>query len=282
MPLISLIILSWPLHSCIHSRNQNPQTKYKVSKDNYSFFIENSNTETTFEPKKEAFLKQQQKLLSKSSWREVKTLSLSYLEEAPYDRLALEYLCIAVYQLNLTDLATYYIDLLLSLDQNDPVALNLKGLIAINDAQILNDYRMAISYFTKAMESNSDDVASGLNLGYTYLSLGNASKASRIFRRIVKRCNECPVAQTGYAISLMRSGKHRSATTILERLSNETPDNLVAKYELARYHFRVSRNSADANNILREVFEKTNKKDRNEVLKRAKMLWKDQNKHNLF
>ncbi|NRA44834.1 MAG: tetratricopeptide repeat protein [Oligoflexales bacterium] len=282
LPVILINSLLWALTSCIHSRNENPQTHYKVSKDQLSFFIEHSDERTPLEPRQEAFLKKQKKLLLKSNWQAVNASSLAFLEEAPHDKHALAHVCLASYQLNKPELSKYYIDLLLNLDANNPIALNLKGLLTIQDAQILNDYRLALSLFAKAVESNPDEVAAGLNLGYTYLALGNASKAGKVFKKMTSRCNSCPVAQTGYAIALMRSGKHSDAIAIFEGLSIENPENLVAKYELARYHFRVSRNSTDANNILREVFEKTNINTRKEVLKRAKMLWKDQNKHDLF
>ncbi|MFK7826911.1 MAG: tetratricopeptide repeat protein [Oligoflexales bacterium] len=282
LPAILNLILISSLSACIHSRNVEPNTQYKVSKNNYSFFIENRFSKEPLKPAQEVFLKQQHHLLKKSNWKLVKTNSLRYLEKHPYDELALSYLSIAVYQLGFSKLATYYTDLLLSLNESDAIALNIKGLITIKNANVLHDYRLAISLFLKAMESNQDEVAAGLNLGYTYLSLGNSTKAGKVFRHMSKRCNNCQVAETGNAISLMRLGKSQDAMSILKDLTDKNPNNLVAKYELARYYFRVGRKSADANKILREVFENTNKNDRKEVLKRAKMLWNDQNRHNLF
>ena len=282
LPIILNLFLFFSLSSCLHSRNTESQTHYKVSKNGYCFFVENNSNEEPLDTEQEDFLKKQRKLLARSNWKSVKSTSLAYLEDHPNDKLALAHLSIAVYQLGSDKLAAYYTDLLLSLDTDNPIGLNIKGLLTIKNAKLLNDYRLAISYFSKAMKSNANEVAAGLNLGYTYLSLGNAAKAAKIFSRISERCENCQVAETGYAISLMRSGKAQDAMVILKELSDQNPDNLVAKYELARYHFRVSRKNSNANNILREVFENSDKSNRKEVLKRAKMLWKDQNKHNLF
>lgn len=270
------------ISACIHSQKLEPLTHYKVSKSRYSFLVQKNEASKPLDKVREAFLSEQKQLFAASDWQAVKSASLSYLEQHPHEELALEFLCLAIYQLNLPDLANYYADLLLSLNSTNPLALNIKGLLTIKKAEILNDYRQAISYFSKAMDSHPNEVAAGLNLGYTYLSLGNSTNASKVFWEVSKRCEACQVAQTGYAVALMRSGKSKKAMAIFAELSQENPENLVAKYGLARYHFQVSHNNADANKILREVFEKNHQNGTNEVLIRAKMLWKDQNKHNLF
>lgn len=151
-------------------------------------------------------------------------------------------------------------------------AMNILGLYKLTDAKTMADYRSAIAWFTKAFQGNSTEVASGLNLGYLYLDLGDHSKAEQVFSQAYKRCDRCSAGALGLGIALSRMGQYQDARKKFEQVVKQNPESMTGWYQLALLTRNHEKNFEKSTEYLKNILENPNIQD-TELLEKARIVW---------
>lgn len=161
-------------------------------------------------------------------------LARQYLKAQPGHLDALTVLAASLALQRKHHLANYYGSIIERKRPNSAVALNLKGITTLlKPGNGPNDYRLAVEYFQKAVDSDVSDLAAGMNLGHLYLDMAQPAKARDVFAQIKQRCQECEPAQLGYAVASHRAGHYGDAKSALEEILDKNPKHPKALFHLA-------------------------------------------------
>ncbi len=176
-----------------------------------------------------------------------------FLRVNPAHPVALSILMKAIFLQKKYELASYYGDLLLTIDSNNADAHMIKALAIISAPNSYHYQRRAARLRLEALfVDNKAHVASGLNLAIWMMKKGNCTKATQYFAQVVKRCPQCGMARVGFAICLLRSGKFNRSHRLLLSINKDVKDTL-ARYYLAFSYFKIKRDTIKARNILKDI-----------------------------
>ena len=130
-----------------------------------------------------------------------------FLRANPAHPVALSLLVKALFLQKKYKLASYYADLVLTVNNNDTDAHMIKALGVIFAPNSYHYQRHAARLrLASLFAENKTHIASGLNLGIWMMKKGNCGKAMQYFAQVVRRCPKCGIARVGFAICLLRSG----------------------------------------------------------------------------
>lgn len=210
--------------------------------------------------------------LGKNDWKKSIEFTKNFLKSHPFHTGSFLILASAYNALGQHEMSRYYAQRVLERHPGNIAALNLVGLSIYVNSDLLEDYRKAVSYFTTAFEKSPKEIASGLNLAYLFLELGNASRAEKIFNAVSKKCGGCEESQLGRAISYGRQGKAVRAKNILEELVKQNPQLMTANYQLALYYRNVEKNYDKSSYYLKRILSQNEILDL-ELMEKARLLW---------
>ncbi len=158
----------------------------------------------------------------------------AYLQAHPRDEVGITVLALALSMKRNYSLAAYYAKLLDELHPGNPEVYNILGLAIMNKpGPSFEDYRQAMKNFQTAFDSSSQQVASGLNLAYLQLEMGNAAASRDTFAAVRDRCEQCVEASLGYGIALSRTQEYDKAEKVFKGVLEKEPHSSYARYYLA-------------------------------------------------
>lgn len=158
----------------------------------------------------------------------------AYLQAHPRDEVGLTVLALALSMKKNYSLAAYYAKLLEESHPGNPEVYNILGLALMNKpGPNYEDYRDAMRNFQTAFDASSQQVASGLNLAYLQMEMGNASAARDTFAAVQERCDQCVEASLGYGIALSRTREFEKAEKAFQSVLEKEPHSSYARYYLA-------------------------------------------------
>lgn len=158
----------------------------------------------------------------------------AYLQAHPRDEVAITVLSLALSMKKNYSLAAYYAKLLEEMHPGNPEVYNILGLAIMNKpGPNYEDYRDAMRNFQTAFDASSQQVASGLNLAYLQLEMGNASVARDTFAAVRERCEQCVEASLGHGIALSRTREFEKAEKAFQSVLEKDPHSSYARYYLA-------------------------------------------------
>ena len=181
-----------------------------------------------------------------------------FLRANPAHPVALSVLMKSMFMQKKYKLASYYADMLLSINNNSTDAHMIKALGVISSPSSYHYQRHAAQLrLASLFAENKTHIASGLNLGIWMMKKGNCNKAMQYFAQVVKRCSSCGIARVGFAICLLRIGNFNRAHRLLLDINDDMEDTL-SKYYLAFSYFKIKRNIAKARDILKNILNDNN------------------------
>ena len=265
-----IFVLSLP--TCVHDTKQKDKLKIFLTKDHVELSLNLLNNASTSYKKYKNIISDVKKATTDGQWnRSIKVIKL-FLGRHPYDNLAMSLLAFSYYKSGSLRKAAYFSKLVLNKDQDNPIALNLLGIMLLKKSKILNDFRNAKTHFYQAFQNNPTEIAAGLNLAYLQLSLGNALAAEKTFLELSKRCDSCAIASLGLAISYMRLEKPLQAKNLLETLQKSQKLHAISSYHLALYSKNILHDKEHSNSILKEALQTDRLHNNSEIKKRIKEL----------
>ncbi len=249
---VVLLLLSSTVLSCVHKivdarvivgkryvetdRNMLPELELDLLPDTSSELWKSVNT---------AFLQK--------NYKKIEDDMRKFLRANPAHPVALSLLVKALFLQKKYKLASYYADLVLTVNNNDTDAHMIKALGVIFAPNSYHYQRHAARLrLASLFAENKTHIASGLNLGIWMMKKGNCGKAMQYFAQVVRRCPKCGIARVGFAICLLRSGNFNRAHRLLLNINDDIEDTL-AKYYLAFSYFKIKRNIAKARDILKNI-----------------------------
>lgn len=196
--------------------------------------------------------------LLQKKYKKIEDDMRKFLRTSPAHPVALSLLMKALFLQKKYKLASYYADLLLTLNNNNTDAHMIKALGVIFAPNSYHYQRHAAQLrLASLFAENKTHIASGLNLGVWMMKKGNCSKAMQYFAEVVKRCSKCGIARVGFAICLLRKGNFNRAHRLLLDI-NDTMEDTLAKYYLAFSYFKIKRNIAKARDLLKNILNDKN------------------------
>ena len=187
------------------------------------------------------------------NYKKIEADMRKFLRTNPVQEVAFSILVRALFLQKKYNLASYYADLLLTIDNNNTDAYMVKALAVISAPNSYHYQRHAAQLRLAALfADNKTHIASGLNLAIWMMKKGNCSKAMQYFAQVVKRCPQCGMARVGFGICLLRSGNFNRAHRLLLDINDDVDDTL-AKYYLAFSYFKIKKDIAKARNILKDI-----------------------------
>jgi tetratricopeptide (TPR) repeat protein len=166
-------------------------------------------------------------------------------------------------------LAAYYADIILAKDSKNSLALNLKGIAKAAEATTVKDFQEAEKYFLAALNSDSKEVAAGLNLGQLYLDVSRTGPAFEVFKKTSQRCSRCQAAVLGFGVAASRSGKKQEALSAFQEVLKVTENHVEAKYHLAMLYKNNFRNNRLAKSHLDDIIKTPALRREDDVRRRA-------------
>jgi tetratricopeptide (TPR) repeat protein len=152
------------------------------------------------------------------------------------------------------EMAAYYAGQVLKIEPSNGDAMNLIGLrTMLASANRRSDYDDALTWFRRSIESDGNQYAAGLNMGYLLLDLGDATAALQSFNQVSSRCRKCFDAQYGYGVAAARTGAWGNAKKTFEDLINSEPDRAEAIYQLALVYKNGLNNDKKAIDLLQAI-----------------------------
>lgn len=210
--------------------------------------------------------------LGAKEWNIAINESKKLLRKKPKNRIALTNLATAYAMKKNYDKAAYYGKLLEKYHGAHADTLNLLGLSTLNSPhKSFGDYYKAANYFRRAFDSNSKQVASGLNLGFLYLDLSKNQKAIDAFTEVAERCGDCTQALVGKGIALSRAGKLAPAERTFKTVLRSNKSDVKALYYLALISHFGDKDNKKASKLLVKVLRDPTK-DNYEIKRRANFL----------
>ena len=196
----------------------------------------------------------------------------NYLVKHPKSLEGLTVLATGLAMTGKYQLASYYAGLIDQYHPGQAIAMNIKALSVLRQPNIqISDYRKAISYFREGMSRSGFEVASALNLGHVYLSMGNSKNALEVFRTARDRCKACAVSLLGEGTALVRQKQYRRAKVAFNQVLKKDKQNLEAHYRLALVALNGENDPSSAKRHL-EVVLAHPKDDRLDLKRRANVL----------
>lgn len=200
------------------------------------------------------FYHQMHKSLAKGDWKGAAEDARRTLRENPRDEGALMILAMSMYMGNDYDAALYYTDLVKRWYGENADIINLRALLqlATSDGNTVS-IRGVAEMFKRAYYVYPHHVASGLNLGYLYIHLGQTQSAKEIFRSVAARCDECSPAMNLLGMSYRLLKQYDEARQVLERAINANSTDFEARYQLAIVDYEGFHDVQEARNILNTI-----------------------------
>ncbi|NRA63643.1 MAG: hypothetical protein HRU19_04125 [Pseudobacteriovorax sp.] len=196
----------------------------------------------------------------------------AYLENHPGDFVALKVLSTALAMKQNFALANYYAQMIEKRYPGQASTYNIQGLATLNKpGASYQDFQLAAQHFERSFETDSSQVASGLNLGHLHLESGNARSAKDVFRVVGSRCGGCNAAKYGYGLAASRLKEFEVAKRAFKDILDNDSDNLQAKYNMALVETFGFKEKRKAIAILAEVLETKDEKNL-EIKRQANFL----------
>ena len=177
-----------------------------------------------------------------------------YLNNRPKDLTALSVLTTALAVCKKYDAAAFFANLIQKYYPGKSETLNIKALaIVMAPNNRTADFLAAADLFQQAFDASQTEVASGLNLGYLHLELGNAKAALDAFQAVSTRCGDCSQARVGFGIASSRLHRFDKAQQAFETVLDREPDNFEAMFLLALVEKTGFKDREKAAKLLRHV-----------------------------
>lgn len=193
-------------------------------------------------------LAKMQGLLATGEWQTATETARSYLIKHPGNPEAMMGLACGYALGRRYELAGYYANQVLKMQPQNSDAMNIIGLrIMMATGNRRADYQDAITWFQKANDADSTQIAASLNMGHLMLELGDSAGSVEAFKIANERCDECERGLLGLGIAASRSGQNELAKTSFERALEKNQSCAEAKYHLAmtyRNNFNDRKNAA--------------------------------------
>ncbi|MCX6119404.1 MAG: tetratricopeptide repeat protein [Proteobacteria bacterium] len=152
------------------------------------------------------------------------------------------------------EMASYYAMLVLKIQPGNADAMNIMGLrIMMSTGNRRADYQDALTWFQRSLDSDSTQIAAGLNMGHLQLDLGASAEAIAPFRTASERCKTCRGALMGLAIASSRSGRGDDALVALKDVLNQDSSNAEARFQMAIVYKNNFQDIAKSQAILQEI-----------------------------
>lgn len=190
-------------------------------------------------------------LSSQGNYLEAQRIARDVLSKKPGNDEAMFALVTALAGNKQLGLAAHHSRQLLQSSKYKAAALNIIGLHHLSEASHVYDIKKAWKYLIDSFNASTDQVASGLNLGYLYLQAGHFKNAQEVFKSTAQRCNDCRDALLGMGIAAMRNDGTDLAEQSFKTLLARQPKDLPAKYYLA-LNFKNNRNDKKNAGVLLE------------------------------
>lgn len=195
--------------------------------------------------------------LAQKNYQKIETDMRRFLRQNPGHIEALTVLAKVLFLQKKYKLATYYSQLILSLDSDSDDAQMIINLVVLVSPDSYQYQRQSAQLRLASLFDNSKaHVASGLNLGIWLLKKGNCSQAIQYFSQVAKRCSTCGMARVAFAICLLRSGKFNRGHQLLLTV-NDMTDDALARYYLAFSYFKIKQDLPKARKILKKILDDT-------------------------
>lgn len=193
--------------------------------------------------------------------------SRSFLAKNPKDKDGLVVLSTALAMSGQYKLAAYYAKLIKKYYPHTDGVDNIIGLAIVHSPNSnIKDYKRAMVYFHKSFTDSENKVASGLNLGYLQLNMGNSEAAINTFGEVSRRCNFCTDSLMGQGVAYGRSGKLGKAKKVYAKILEKDSKNALAMYRLALIEKSGYNNNDGAKEYLKRILADTS--DGNLTIKR--------------
>ena len=196
------------------------------------------------------------------------------LKKDPFNSLCFLVLATAYARQDDWEKARFYAKKILQSSPGHVAASNIMGLYKTKEAKTLADYRAAIRWFLKSFKGSSGELASGLNLGYLYLSLGDHHGAAAVFKEVYARCQQCSAGALGMGIALRRAGRVGEARRLFGQVVEAHPNAPTAWYQLALIFRTEDKNYSKSSQYLKKILENQSIRD-GELLEKARIVWAD-------
>ncbi|MDD9952515.1 MAG: tetratricopeptide repeat protein [Zetaproteobacteria bacterium] len=206
------------------------------------------------------------------AWQKMVKRARVFLMQHPFDEFALTLLSAAYLNLGNVGLAHYYADQVLTVNQTNSAALNIKGICSYKTAYVMDDYRNALALFNLAVGANKKETAAGTNAGYLQLELGNNEGSLMEFERVLKRCKHCLKAKLGKGIATYRLHKKDEARTLFEEVLDVAPQNTVAMYYMALSFYKE--NVEKSNSIFEDII-RISREDSIEIQEKSRYIMRN-------
>ncbi|MDE3268661.1 MAG: tetratricopeptide repeat protein, partial [Pseudomonadota bacterium] len=135
--------------------------------------------------------------ITMSRWEEASPKIKAKLKNKPGDEHLTTLLAGALYVERKYQQALYQASLVLKLNPNNRSARNIRGLCLLAQGKT----EQANAELLRAFKASNHEIASGLNLGFTYLQQRNVEAAKDVFLQVRARCATCSDAALGLGIA---------------------------------------------------------------------------------
>jgi tetratricopeptide (TPR) repeat protein len=207
-------------------------------------------------------LKQIAGLLAQGQGHQAVQASRAYLVKNPNDVQGILLLATALAMERKYSLAAYYAQTGLRLRPGDSMLLNIMGLATyLDQSRTPSEMQQAINLLKRSFESDSKQIASGLNLGGIYLEIGKTAEAQVYYQAVAKRCSDCSSSLVGSGTAHLRSKNYQEAKVAFEKIIAKEPSHGVALYNLAIVYKNGFKNHKQAEKYLFTLLNRTGKAD---------------------
>lgn len=183
--------------------------------------------------KSDSILSKAEAALASGEGAQAENLARSYLQSHPADPSGLLYLANALVVQQRYQQAAYYAGFALRSAPGESNLVNIQALsIFMNSNGHIDDIKKAEQLFLESLNSSSQQVAAGLNLGRLYMAIGRADQAAEAFKTARERCN-CLAAMLGEGAANIRLKKFSAANYALEQAKKVAPSHPSVMYQIA-------------------------------------------------
>jgi cytochrome c-type biogenesis protein CcmH/NrfG len=222
--------------------------------------------------KSDSVLRRAEGALASGEGSQAEDLARDYLQQHPGDATGLLYLANALVVQQKYQLAAYYAGLGLRAAPGDANLVNIQALsVYMNSNGHMDDIQKAERMFTEAINSSSQQVAAGLNLGRLYMAIGKADRAAEVFQTVRNRCN-CVAGWLGEGVANIRLKKFSAANYALDQAHRIAPRDPVVMYQVALVRRAGYNDKVGATRSLETVLASNDPKYRNLREKAQSML----------